>query len=222
MHVDRPFRSSLSNSFQVIKKSPFTRKMRVRSSLVSGIFGALVCCGLASRGDEPSPQPAQTGDSGATKVAGGEQAAASGAAKSEEAKLLETVREALERNAQELKALKEQYAKDMAEQKKTVEAQQKQIETLERSAQALQDRLKAPAAAPNAPGGQNVQGQDRQKQVADLQQKQIGLLEEQVQLVCRRARAADPCDRELAKPDGHARITRQASRTTRPGTRQCS
>ena len=50
--------------------------------------------------------------------------------KSEEAKLLSAVREALERNAQEIKSLKEQYAKDMAEQQKKVEAQQKQISSI--------------------------------------------------------------------------------------------
>ena len=71
----------------------------------------------------------------------------------------------------------------MAEQRKKVEAQQKQIETLERSAQVLQDRLKSQVAVPNAAGGQNAQGQDRQKQISDLQQKEIDLLEQQSKLL---------------------------------------
>ena len=36
---------------------------------------------------------------------------------------------------------------------------------------------------PNAPGGQNAQGQDRQQKIADVQQKQIELIERQSQLV---------------------------------------
>ena len=60
---------------------------------------------------------------------------------------------------------------------------QKQIQTLERSAQVLQDRLKTQVATPGAGGGQNAQGQDRQKQITDLQQKEIGLLEQQSTLV---------------------------------------
>jgi hypothetical protein len=158
-------------------------EIRMRRCRLLAILYPLVCCGLASGDDGSAPQPAPAGGAGATKAAGGEQAAASGAAKSEEAKLLAAVREALERNTQELKALKEQYARDMAEQKKKVEAQQKQIETLERSAQVLQDRFRSQAAAIAAPGAQNTQAQDRQKLVTDLEHKKIGLLEEQVELL---------------------------------------
>ena len=76
-----------------------------------------------------------------TKSASGAQAAAIPPPKTDEAKLLSAVREALDRNAQEIRALKEQYAKDMAEQKKKVEAQQQQIATLQQSVQAPQDAV---------------------------------------------------------------------------------
>ena len=90
---------------------------------------------------------------------------------SPEAKLLGAVRDALERNAQEIKALKEQYVKDMTEQRQKVEAQQQQIQSLEQSARMLQDQLRA------------GQGGDRPRKLSDIQQKQLGVLEEQSQLV---------------------------------------
>jgi hypothetical protein len=85
----------------------------------------------------------------------------------------------------------------MAEQQKKVEAQQKQIESLERSARVLQDRLKTQVAAPNAAGAQNAQGQDRQKQLTDLQQKEIGLLEQQSKLVAEQLEQQAPAIEKL-------------------------
>ncbi len=86
--------------------------------------------------------------------------------------MLAAVREALERNAQEIKALKEQYAKDMEEQRKKAEAQQQEIETLHRTAKLLEEQL-----------GKAQQGDDQQKRLSDIQQKQLRVLEEQSQLV---------------------------------------
>jgi hypothetical protein len=137
------------------------------------ILGCLVSATLAFGDDAASPKPGPT-------------QAASEPPKTEEAKLLTAVQEALERNAQEIKALKEQYAKDMQEQQKKVTSQQTQIETLQQTAKALEDRLKAAqAAVPNAaPGGQNPQvPADRQQKLTDIQQKQLEVLEEQLGLV---------------------------------------
>jgi len=155
----------------------------MRPYLTVGILWSLCFSGMAWGDDAASPQPAPTEGAGTTKPAGGAQAAAPQPPRTDEAKLLSAVREALDRNAQEIKSLKEQYTKDMAEQRRKVEEQQKQIATLQQSAQALQDRLKAQTTVPNAPGGQNAQGQDRQQKIADVQQKQIELLERQSQLV---------------------------------------
>ena len=155
----------------------------MRHYLTVVIVWSLLISGVALGDDGASAQPAPTEGAAKPKPTADVPAASQEPPKTEEAKLLSAVREALEHNAQEIKSLKEQYAKDMAEQKKKVEAQQKQIESLERSAQVLQDRLKTQVAAPNAAGAQNAQGQDRQKQLTDLQQKEIGLLEEQSKLV---------------------------------------
>ena len=155
----------------------------MRHYLSVGIIWSLLISGMALGDDGASAQPAPTEGAAKPKPTADVPAASQEPPKTEEAKLLSAVREALERNAQEIKSLKEQYAKDMAEQKKKVEAQQKQIESLERSAQVLQDRLKTQVAAPNAAGAQNAQGQDRQKQLTDLQQKEIGLLEQQSKLL---------------------------------------
>src|ERR1700677_2393501 len=129
----------------------------MRHYLSLGIIWSLLISGMALGDDGARAQPAPT--EGAAKPTADVPAALEEPPKTEEAKLLSAVREALERNAQEIKSLKEQHAKDRAEQQKKVEAQQKQIESLERSAQVLQDRLKTPGAAPNAAGAQNAQGQ---------------------------------------------------------------
>jgi hypothetical protein len=108
----------------------------------------------------------------------------------------------MERNAREIKALKDQYAKDMEEQRKKAESQQKQIETLQQTARLLEDRLKAAqasipradgalkaAAAQNAPGAQNAPagqpppGQDRQRRLSEIQQKQLDVVQQQLGLV---------------------------------------
>ncbi len=161
------------------------------------IIWSLLISGMALGDDGASAQPAPTEGAAKPKPTADVPAASQEPPKTEEAKLLSAVREALERNAQEIKSLKEQYAKDMAEQKKKVEAQQKQIESLERSAQVLQDRLKTQVAAPNAAGAQNAQGQDRQKQLTDLQQKEIGLLEQQSKLLAEELEQQAPAIEKL-------------------------
>jgi len=161
------------------------------------IIWSVLISGMALGDYEASAQPVPTESAAKPKPTADVLAALAEPPKTEEAKLLSAVREALERNAQEIKSLKEQYAKDMAEQKKKVEAQQKQIESLERSAQVLQDRLKTQGAAPNAAEAQNAQGQDRQKQLTDLQQKEIGLLEEESKLLAEQLEQQAPAIEKL-------------------------
>ena len=161
----------------------------MRNRLNPVILGFLACAGLA-RGEEPAASPGGQAPAASAPASGA-------AAQTEEAKLLASVREALERNAREMKALKDQYARDMEEQRKKAEAQQKQIETLQQSARTLEDRLRAaqgampavpaalnaPAGGQPGPGGQNPPGQDRQQRLTDIQQRQMRLLEEQMGLV---------------------------------------
>jgi hypothetical protein len=169
--------------------------MRHYQSVV--IIWTLLISGIALGDDGASAQPAPTEGAATPKPTADVQAASHEPPKTEEAKLLSAVREALERNAQEIKSLKEQYAKDMAEQQKKVEAQQKQIESLERSAQVLQDRLRSQVATPNPAVGQNVLSQDRQKQLTDLQQKEIGLLEEKSKLIAEQLEQQGPAIEKL-------------------------
>jgi hypothetical protein len=151
--------------------------------LTMGIFWSLFIGGMALGDDGAAPQPAPAGSAAPRNQAGSGATAELQSWQTEQAKLLAAVKEALERNAKELKTLKEQYTRDMAEQKKKVEEQQNQIASLQQAAQAIQDRQKTQAAAPNALGAQNAQGQDRHQKLDDLQQKQIDLLERQAQLV---------------------------------------
>ena len=102
--------------------------MRLFPSLV--IIGHLACAGLAYGDDPASPGPDPAKDAGSTERHAGGEADGGGASGGAEARLLTAVREAMERNAREIKALKEQYDRDMAEQRKTVAAQQAQIEAL--------------------------------------------------------------------------------------------
>ena len=153
----------------------------MRRMLSLGILGCLVVTGTAWGDDAPGIDLAPIQGNG---QAGQPDAAVKPAAppepKTEEAKLLSAVRDALERNAQEIKSLKEQYARDMEEQRKKVEAQQKQIETLEKSARSLQDQLR------------NGQGADRQQQITGIQQKQMGVLEEQARLLAEQVEKQEP------------------------------
>src|SRR5262249_40867617 len=103
------------------------------------ILGYFVGAGTAF-GEEPvSPKDGPAQNAGMAEQPVAAKAANPDSPKSEEAKLLDTVRAALERNAQEIKALKEQYARDMEEQRKKVDAQQAQIQAFQRNAQVLEE-----------------------------------------------------------------------------------
>src|SRR5262249_28536474 len=135
--------------------------------------------------------------------------------KSEEAKLLDTVRAALERNAQEIKALKEQNARDMEEQRKKIEAQQAQIQALQRNSQVLEERLKAAqATTPNPAGGQNPQGPDRPQRLTDIQQRQLKILDEQLGIIADEVDKMDPAIEKLQSQTGtlDSRATQAAQR----------
>ena len=60
------------------------------------------------------------------------------------------LQQVLEQTARELKALKDEYARERERQQKQAELQQKQIEVLEKTTRLLADRLKAQEAAPTA------------------------------------------------------------------------
>jgi hypothetical protein len=64
---------------------------------------------------------------------------------------MDALQQALERNAREIKALKDEYAREMEQQRKRNELQQKQIEILQQTADLLSEQLKKQAAA--APAG---------------------------------------------------------------------
>jgi hypothetical protein len=127
----------------------------------TGVIACWLFCTLALGGDAPSAN--STKDS-----------------KADETKVPADLRAALERNTRELNALKEQYAKDIAEQKKRAEAQEKQISALLESARKLEAQLNEARRAPAAVG--NAQEQVEPK-LLDVQQKQIKVLEKQVNLI---------------------------------------
>lgn len=199
--------------------------MRYRPSLI--MLGFLACTRLALADDSPSARP------GSTAPPVEPQTSASQVPKTEEAKLLAAVREAMERNAQEIKALKEQYSKDIEDQRKKAEAQQKQIETLQQTAQSLEAQLKsarapiAPAAAPAAAAPALVAapapattpaasgpGPDRQQKLSEVQQKQLELLEEQLGLVGTELETQIPAIQDLQSQTAtlSARSTQAAQR----------
>jgi hypothetical protein len=143
----------------------------------------LICPSIALCDDNAEPQREAAQEKGKASASGGASASKPGAAQTEEAKLLAAFKEALERNSRELKELKEQYAKDIGEQRKVVESQRKRIEVLEKAAGTTDERLKGQAAAPAGPNAQPGGGSNAQQLLNDLQQKQIRLLEEQVQVL---------------------------------------
>ena len=68
----------------------------MRPYLTVGILWSLFLSGMALGDDAASPQPAPTEGTGTSKPAGGAQAAAPQPPKTDEAKLLSAVREALD------------------------------------------------------------------------------------------------------------------------------
>ena len=126
----RPFRPQFNSDHTRVRTSLFLREIRMRHYLSVGIIWSLLMSGMALGDDGASAQPAPTEGAANPKPTAAVPAASQEPAKTEEAKLLTAVREALERNAQEIKSLKEQYAKDMAAQQKKVEAQQRNRSSL--------------------------------------------------------------------------------------------
>ena len=120
-----------------------------------GLVGCMI--GLASAwAEDPAPlngplkpqdskaaRPLETAPKPAAQPQGNSPA---GAAPSANASL----QDALARNAREIQALKEQYDRDMEQQKKRAELQQKQIEILQKTANLLADQLKKQATTPAA------------------------------------------------------------------------
>ncbi len=98
----------------------------------------------------------------------------------------DSLQEALARNAREIQALKEQYARDMEQQKKRAELQQKQIEILQQTATLLADQLKKQAAAP-------------------VSSQAIEKLETKTELLESRAQQAARRDQELASATDNLR-----------------
>ncbi len=153
----------------------------MRTWPVGVIVGCLVLV-VRANGADGDPPPIQSG----TQVSGAQAKADNSAPQTEESKLLATVREALERNAREMKAIKEQYARELETQQKRAEVQQKQIETLQQMTRTLEDRLKAVNAAPPVlaaplPGAQpNAGGAGPQQKLSDVQLEQLELIEDQI------------------------------------------
>ncbi len=168
----------------------------MRRFLYWGILGLLACPSVALCDDPVESQRDPAQGKGAASAPPANQGAQAQPPGTEEAKLLSALKEALENNSRELKALKEQYTKDMAEQRTTVEAQRKQIELLQNSARAMEERLKVPAA-PNAAGAQPGTGPNSQQLLSELQQKQIRLLQDQVQLLADQAENEAPAVESL-------------------------
>ncbi len=98
----------------------------------------------------------------------------------------DSLQDALARNAREIQALKEQYARDMELQKKRTELQQKQIEILQQTASLLAEQLKKQAAAPVS------------SEAIDKLQSKTDLLESRAQQAARR-------DQELASATDYLR-----------------
>ncbi len=98
----------------------------------------------------------------------------------------DSLQDALARNAREIQALKEQYARDMEQQKKRAELQQKQIEILQQTASLLAEQLKKQAAAPVS------------SEAIDKLQSKTDLLESRAQQAARR-------DQELASATDYLR-----------------
>src|SRR5262249_17026058 len=116
------------------------------------------------------------------------------------------------------KALKQQYAKDMEEQRKKVAAQQAQIQTLQQTARSLEDRLRAQAATPKAPAAQPAQGPDRQQRLLEIQRRQLGVLEEQMGLVAHEPERQGPAIEKLQSQAA----TLESARGKRPSVTRSS
>jgi hypothetical protein len=115
--------------------------MRMNFFLFMGAVGLLACaCAVSARGQDPGLTPARE-----TRVP---DVVEPPAAAPPPPKPAPTVEEVLERTARELKALKEEHARELDRQRKQAELQQKQIEVLEKTTQLLAEQVKKQAPAP--------------------------------------------------------------------------
>jgi hypothetical protein len=146
----------------------------------------------ATSSSPPAAQDANApkGSEAPPKVAGPAQE------KAQSAKSLEALQELLERNARELKALKEEYAKEIEQQRKRAQLQQRQIENLQQTADLLAEQLKKQTGA--APSGEALEK-----------------LEAKTDLLESRAHQAAERDQELAQATGD--LTEQLDAQTRYG-----
>ena len=131
---------------------------------------------LASLQDEKTARPGEPAPKAAQAPANA----------SQPTKPTESLQESLQRYAREIQTLRDQYSREMDEQKKRAELQQKQIEILQQTAQLLAEQLKKQAAAP-------VSGQ-----AIDKLQAKTELLESRASQAARR-------DQELAKATDNLR-----------------
>ncbi len=112
-------------------------------------IAACVCLCLAvvevSRGQGPLPTPAA-----AASPSQAADAVKQEAGKPPDPDPPQTLQDVLERTARELKALKEEHARELERQQKQAELQQKQIEVLERTTRLLAEKIKAQDTAPTS------------------------------------------------------------------------
>ena len=110
----------------------------MRSSLsIAACFWLCLAVVEVSRGQGPLPAPAA-----APSPSQAADAVKQEAGKPPDPDPPQTLQEVLERTARELKALKEEHARELERQQKQAELQQKQIEVLERTTRLLADKIK--------------------------------------------------------------------------------
>ena len=148
------------------------------------VVSMMITAGLAFADDGPSPGSSpEAQDAKTPKPA--EATPKIGTApqeKTQPAKSLESLLEAIERQTREINALKEQYAREMQQQQKRAELQQKQIEILQKTAGLLTEQIRTQ-------GGQAPS------------QEAIEKLEAKTELLESRAQQAAQRDQELAQLD---------------------
>jgi hypothetical protein len=155
----------------------------MRRGTILGIIGWLAFAGLAWSGDASSPPVA---DAAGPPLAAPKEAAAE-QEKPPDLKIVADLQKALDQNAQEIKALKDQYAQEMERQKKQTELQQKQIEVLERTARLLADQLKK-----QGPSTANVEALEAKTATLEARSQQAA--QRDVELADRTALVAEQLD----------------------------
>jgi len=171
----------ISMRLKWMSRADFAPRFPRHRIAVSGILAWMICAGLAFGDDGASaPITLAQGPGAAVQSKSKAKATAPQAAKTQDANLLSTLQEALERNTREIKALREQHAQELEALKKQTELQKKQIEELEKKALAQAEQLKNQGGAPKDEKDQEI---ERLRHRDDLQQKQIELLQKQAELI---------------------------------------